>query len=46
MLKATIALDKDFVVAPVDPRLFGGFVEHLGRCVYGGVLRTGARARR
>src|SRR5689334_12122428 len=24
-------------VAPVDRRLFGSFVEHLGRCVYGGI---------
>jgi alpha-L-arabinofuranosidase len=37
MLKAQIVLDKDFVVGDVDPRLFGGFAEHIGRCVYGGI---------
>ena len=24
-------------IAPVDPRLFGSFIEHLGRAVYGGI---------
>ena len=24
-----------------DPRLFGAFVEHLGRCVYGGIYEPG-----
>jgi alpha-N-arabinofuranosidase len=27
-----------FTVGPVSPRLFGSFVEHLGRGVYGGIL--------
>ena len=25
------------VIGETDPRLFGAFVEHLGRCVYGGI---------
>ena len=37
MLRARVVLDKDFAVGTVDPRLFGGFVEHLGRCVYEGM---------
>ncbi len=37
MLKAHVILDRDFAVGQVDPRLFGGFAEHLGRCVYGGL---------
>jgi len=37
MLTARIILDKDFVVGDVDPRLFGGFAEHLGRHIYGGI---------
>jgi alpha-N-arabinofuranosidase len=37
MLEAHIALDRDFVIGEADPRLFGSFVEHLGRCVYGGI---------
>jgi alpha-L-arabinofuranosidase len=25
-------------IAPVSPLLFSGFLEHLGRCIYGGIL--------
>ena len=41
MHHARIALDRDFVVAAVKPRLFGAFVEHLGRCVYTGIYEPG-----
>ena len=34
---ARVVLDGAYVVAPVPRRLFGSFVEHMGRCVYGGV---------
>jgi alpha-L-arabinofuranosidase len=34
---ATITIDPAFSVAPVDRRLFGTFVEHMGRCVYTGI---------
>ncbi|MFN3648206.1 MAG: alpha-N-arabinofuranosidase [Armatimonadota bacterium] len=37
MQQATLTLDRDFVVSEVDPRLFGGFVEHLGRHIYTGI---------
>lgn len=26
----------------IDPKLFGGFVEHLGRCIYGGLYDQGS----
>ncbi|WP_159501730.1 alpha-N-arabinofuranosidase [Microbacterium sp. 18062] len=32
-----IALDLASAGAEVSPRLFGTFVEHMGRCVYGGI---------
>ncbi|MFF5970321.1 alpha-N-arabinofuranosidase [Streptomyces sp. NPDC012769] len=38
---ARFALDPDFTVGPVDPRLFGSFVEHLGRCVHTGIHEPG-----
>lgn len=25
-------------IAPVSPYIFSGFLEHLGRCIYGGIL--------
>jgi alpha-N-arabinofuranosidase len=33
----TITLYSQFQIGPVDPRLFGGFLEHMGRAVYQGV---------
>jgi len=41
MPKATVVCDRDFTIGAVDPRLFGAFVEHLGRCVYEGIYEPG-----
>ncbi|MCL2551684.1 MAG: alpha-N-arabinofuranosidase [Actinomycetia bacterium] len=41
MLTCTATIDPAFTVAPVPPRLFGSFVEHMGRCVYGGIYEPG-----
>ncbi|MBO1333031.1 alpha-N-arabinofuranosidase [Streptomyces sp. VRA16 Mangrove soil] len=38
---ARFTLDPAFTVGPVNPRLFGSFVEHLGRCVYTGIFEPG-----
>ncbi|MFI5912064.1 alpha-N-arabinofuranosidase [Dactylosporangium sp. NPDC051541] len=40
-LTARIVLDPAAVVAPVNRRLFGTFVEHMGRCVYTGIYEPG-----
>ena len=37
MQKTRIVFDPAYTIAPVDPRIFGGFLEHLGRGVYEGV---------
>ena len=37
MDKARLILDRDFTIAQIDPRLYGSFIEHLGRAVYGGI---------
>ncbi|GDY33358.1 arabinosylfuranosidase ArfA [Gandjariella thermophila] len=34
---AHLVVDPDFRIGAVDPRLFGTFVEHMGRCVYTGI---------
>ena len=39
--KASLTVDRDFEIAPLDRRLFGVFVEHLGRCVYTGIYEPG-----
>ncbi|HOU10118.1 MAG TPA: alpha-N-arabinofuranosidase [Clostridiales bacterium] len=41
MKKAKLTLDRDFVIGEVDPRLYGSFIEHLGRAVYGGIYEPG-----
>lgn len=41
MRKARVLIDRDFAIGRTDPRLFGAFVEHLGRCVYGGIYEPG-----
>src|SRR5215467_839883 len=41
MRKTSIMFDRDFAIGETDPRLFGAFVEHLGRCVYGGIYEPG-----
>ncbi|GAA3412444.1 hypothetical protein [Streptosporangium vulgare] len=38
---ARLTLDPAFRIGPVEPRLFGSFVEHMGRCVYTGVFEPG-----
>ena len=37
MKKATINVDPTHIIDEVSPLIFGGFIEHLGRCVYEGV---------
>jgi alpha-N-arabinofuranosidase len=39
MDKTRIILHPDYKIAPVDSRIFGGFLEHLGRAVYQGVYQ-------
>jgi alpha-N-arabinofuranosidase len=39
---AQIKIDLDRTLGLVDRRIFGGFVEHLGRCIYGGIYDEGS----
>ncbi|HSK68616.1 MAG TPA: alpha-L-arabinofuranosidase, partial [Candidatus Limnocylindria bacterium] len=41
MKNARMVLDRDFAVGQVDKRLYGSFIEHLGRAVYGGIYEPG-----
>ena len=41
-MKATVRLDIDRRAGEIDRRIFGGFLEHLGRAVYGGVYDPGS----
>ena len=39
MKKATVHIDKHFQVSKIDKRIYGSFIEHLGRAVYGGIYQ-------
>ena len=39
---ARIGLDLHRRIGDVDRRIFGNFIEHLGRCIYGGIFDEGS----
>ena len=39
MKKAQVIIDKEYLVGDVDKRLYGSFIEHLGRAVYEGIYQ-------
>ena len=41
MLHASLTIDPSKVIGPINRRLFGSFVEHLGRSVYDGLYEPG-----
>lgn len=41
MKKASVILDRDFITGKIDKRIYGSFIEHLGRAVYGGIYEPG-----
>ncbi|MBE6720115.1 MAG: alpha-N-arabinofuranosidase [Ruminococcaceae bacterium] len=36
-MKSKITLAKEFKIGKIDKRIYGSFIEHLGRAVYGGI---------
>ena len=36
-MKASITVNKSFAISEIDERIYGSFIEHLGRAVYGGI---------
>lgn len=39
---ARIKIDLDRTIGEVDKHIYGNFVEHLGRCIYGGIYEPGS----
>lgn len=37
-MEATIHVDPSRQIGQVDDRIFSSFLEHLGKCIYGGIL--------
>ena len=42
MSRAEVSVDTRRVIGPVNPLIYGHFIEHLGRCIYGGVYEEGS----
>ncbi|WP_309085599.1 alpha-N-arabinofuranosidase [Chelativorans sp.] len=40
-MKARVTAHKDYTVAKIDDRLYGAFLEHLGRAIYSGIYEPG-----
>ena len=38
---AKLTVEKDFKISEIDKRIYGSFIEHLGRAVYGGIWQPG-----
>lgn len=38
---AKLTVEKDFRISEIDKRIYGSFIEHLGRAVYGGIYEPG-----
>ena len=41
-LKARVKIDTERVIGEIDPKIYGNFVEHLGRCIEGGMFEEGS----
>ncbi len=42
-LRARLKVDLDRRLGTIDPKIYGNFIEHLGRCIYGGVFDEGSK---
>jgi alpha-N-arabinofuranosidase len=40
-MKGKLTLHKEFAIGQVDKRIYGSFIEHLGRAVYNGIYEPG-----
>ena len=41
-LRARIKVNTENTRGPIDPKLYGNFIEHLGRCIDGGIFEEGS----
>jgi alpha-N-arabinofuranosidase len=42
VIHATLRIDPARRIAPVNPNIYGQFIEHLGACIYGGIYEPGS----
>src|SRR4051812_50192854 len=41
-LRARVKIDTERVIGDIDPKIYGNFTEHLGRCIEGGIFDEGS----
>lgn len=41
MKHASLTINKEYKIGEIDKRIYGSFIEHLGRAVYGGIYEPG-----
>ena len=41
-LPATLKVDLERRLGTIDPNIYGNFIEHIGRCIYGGIYDEGS----
>ena len=41
-LRARVKIDTERVIGDIDPKIYGNFAEHLGRCIDGGIFEEGS----
>jgi alpha-L-arabinofuranosidase len=41
-LRARVKIDTERTISDIDPKIYGNFIEHLGRCIDGGVFEEGS----
>ncbi len=41
-LQARVKIDTERVIGEIDPKIYGNFLEHLGRCIQGGAFEEGS----
>jgi len=40
-MNARLTADRKFIIGEISPNIYGSFIEHLGRAVYGGIYEPG-----
>src|SRR5919205_2059391 len=41
--RARVKIDTERIIGEIDPKLYGNFIEHLGRCIDGGIFEEGSK---
>ncbi|KAJ0135447.1 putative alpha-L-arabinofuranosidase C [Colletotrichum tanaceti] len=39
--RPSISLNPSHIISKIDDNVYGGFTEHMGRCIYGGIYDPG-----